>query len=98
TYANKGVGFPEDGFLKAVETVAGSDFHEIYDALVQSRRDLDYNRYLKQAGLVAAVQLQPGTICVGLEFDPRDGNFPPVRRDVPDSPAARARLGSCDLL
>ena len=30
TYANKGVGFPEDGFLKAVETVAGSDFHEFY--------------------------------------------------------------------
>jgi predicted metalloprotease with PDZ domain len=98
TYANKGVGFPEDGFLKAVETVAGSDFHELYEALVQSRRDLDYNRYLKQAGLVAQVQLQPGTIYVGLEFEPGEGSFPRVRRVVPNSPAERAKVDSGDLL
>jgi len=98
TYANKGVGFPEDGFLKAVETVVGSDFHELYEALVQSRRDLDYNRYLKQAGLVAQVQLQPGTIYVGLEFEPGEGSFPRVRRVVPSSPADRAKVDSGDLL
>ena len=98
TYANKGVGFPEDGFLRAVETVAGSDFHELYEALVQSRRDLDYNRYLKQAGLVAQVQLQPGSIYVGLEFEPGEGSFPRVRRVVPNSPAERAKVDSGDLL
>jgi predicted metalloprotease with PDZ domain len=98
TYANKGVGFPEDGFLKVVETVAGSDFHEFYEALVQSRKDLDYNRYLKQAGLVAQVQLQPGTIYVGLEFETGEGSFPRVRRVVPNSPADRAKVDSGDLL
>src|SRR5438477_4517240 len=50
-YANKGVGFPDDEFLKAVETVAGSDFNEFYQTAVQSHQELDYNRYLKQAGL-----------------------------------------------
>src|SRR5262249_61907518 len=57
TYANKGVGIPEDGFLNAVEAVAGSDFHEFFEATIQSRRDLDYNRYLKQAVLVSQLQL-----------------------------------------
>src|SRR5262245_13533209 len=98
TYANRGVGFPEDGFLKAVEVVAGSDFHEFFEATIQSRRDLDYNRYLKQAGLVAQVQLQPGSIYLGIDFDPGEGNFPRIRRVMPNSPAERAKLDAGDLL
>src|SRR5262245_4642601 len=74
TYANKGIGFPEDGFLKAVETVAGSDFHELYETLVQGRKNLDYNLNLKQPGLLAQLQLQPETIYVGLEFEPVEGS------------------------
>jgi len=98
TYANKGIGFPEDGFVKAVEAVAGSDFHEFFDATIQSRRDLDYNRYLKQAGLVAQVQLQPASIYLGIDFDPGEGSFPRVRRVVSNSPAERAKLDAGDLL
>src|SRR5262249_20809228 len=98
TYANKGIGFPEDGFLKAVEAVAGSDFHEFFEVTIQSRRDLDYNRYLKQAGLVAQVQLQPGSIYLGIDFDPGEGNFPRIRRVQPNSPAERAKLDAGDLL
>src|SRR5262249_28231643 len=92
TYANKGIGLPEDGFLKAVEQVAGSDFGEFYHASVQSRQELDYNRYLKQAGLSAEVQLQPGSIYVGIEFESGEANLPRVKRVVPNSPAERARL------
>src|SRR5262245_48740978 len=73
-YAAKGIGFPEDGFLKAVETVAGSDFHELYETLVQGRKNLDYNLNLKQPGLLAQLQLQPETIYVGLEFEPVEGS------------------------
>jgi predicted metalloprotease with PDZ domain len=98
TYANKGTGFPEDGFLKAVETVSGSDFHEFYETAVQSRQELDYNRYLRQAGLSAEVQLQPGTIYVGIAFEPGEGNLPRVTRVVPNSPAERSRLDIGDLL
>jgi predicted metalloprotease with PDZ domain len=97
-YANKGMGFPEDGFLKAVETVAGSDFHEFYQAAAQSHQELDYNRYLKQAGLSVEVQLQPGAIYLGIEFEPGDGNLPRVKRVVPNSPAERAKLDAGDLL
>jgi predicted metalloprotease with PDZ domain len=96
TYANKGIGFPEDGFLKAVEAVAGSDFHEFYQAAVQSRQELDYNRYLKQAGLSTSTQRQPGTIYFGIEFEA--GNTPRIKRIVPNSPAERAKLDAGDLL
>jgi predicted metalloprotease with PDZ domain len=97
-YADKGIGFPEDGFLKAIEAVTGSDFHEFYEAAAQSHQELDYNRYLKQAGLSVNVQLQPGTIYLGIDFDSGEGNLPRVRRVVPSSPAERAKLDAGDLL
>jgi predicted metalloprotease with PDZ domain len=97
-YANKGIGFPEDGFLKAVETVAGSDFHEFYETAAQSHEELDYNRYLRQAGLTVDVQLQPGTIYLGVEFESAEGGVPRVKRVAPNSPAERARLDAGDLL
>jgi len=97
-YADKGVGFPEDGFLKAVETVAGSDFHEFYQAAVQSRQELDYNRYVKQAGLSADVQLQPATIYVGIEFESGDAGLLRVRRVAPNSPAERAKIDAGDIV
>jgi len=97
-YANKGIGFPEDGFLSAVETVVGSDFHEFYDALARSHQEVDYNRYLKQAGLAAEVQLQPGSIYVGIEFESSEGSLPRIKRVVPNSPAERAKLDTGDVL
>ena len=97
-YANKGVGFPEDGFLGAVESVAGSDFHEFYQINIQGRQELDYNRYLQQAGLSIEVVRQPASIYAGLEFDRADGNQVRVRRVLPNSPAERARLDAGDIL
>jgi predicted metalloprotease with PDZ domain len=97
-YADKGVGFPEDGFLKAIEAVSASDFHEFYEAVAQSHQELDYNRYLKQAGLTVNVQLQPGTIYFGIDFEFAEGGLPRVRRVAPNSPAERAKLDSGDLL
>ena len=97
-YANKGIGFPEDGFLKAIEAVAGSDFHEFYHTAAQSHDLLDYNRYLKQAGLSAEVSLQPASIYLGVEFDQAESNLIRIRRVVANSPAERAKLDIGDLL
>jgi predicted metalloprotease with PDZ domain len=98
TYADKGIGFPEDGFLEAIEAVAGSDFQEFYQHAVQSRQELDYNRYLRQAGLSAEVQLQPATIYAGIAFEAGEGNLPRITRVMPNSPAERAMLDVGDLL
>jgi predicted metalloprotease with PDZ domain len=98
TYANKGVGFPEDGFLKAVETVAGSDFHEFFQTVVQSREELDYNRYVKQAGLAVDTSLQPASIYLGIQFEQAEPNFVRVKRVLADSPAELAKLDAGDVL
>ncbi len=98
TYATKGIGFPEDGFLKAVETVAGSDFHEFYHTVAQSHEQLDYNRYLRQAGLTVEVSLQPASIYLGIEFEQGESNSVRIRRVVANSPAERAKLDAGDLL
>ncbi len=98
TYANKGVGFPEDGFLRAVETVAGSDFHEFFQKMVESRDEPDYNRYLKQAGLSVEVSPQPASIYLGIEFEQAESNLPRVKRVVATSPAEQATLDVGDIL
>jgi predicted metalloprotease with PDZ domain len=97
-YGSKGMGFPEDGFVKAIEAVAGSDFGEFYQAVVQSRQELDYNRYIRQAGLSIEVVKQPASMYVGIEFERADGNTVRVRRVMPNSPAERARLDAGDIL
>jgi predicted metalloprotease with PDZ domain len=98
TYANKGIGFPEDGFLKAVEAVAGSDFHEFFQTVVQGRDDLDYNRYVKQAGLAVDTSLQPASMYLGIQFERADPNFVRVTRVIANSPAEQAKLDAGDLL
>jgi predicted metalloprotease with PDZ domain len=97
TYANNGVGFPEDGFLKAVETVAGSDFHEFYERAVQSREELDYNRYVKQVGLSVDTSLQPASIYLGIQFE-QEPNLVRVKRVLENSPAEQAKLDAGDVL
>jgi predicted metalloprotease with PDZ domain len=66
--------------------------------VAQSHRELDYNRYLKQAGLSVDVQLQPGTIYIGVQLDVGEGNLPRVSRVIPNTPAERAKLDAGDLL
>src|SRR5262249_42163991 len=39
-YADKGIGYPEDGFLQAVETVSGSEFDDFFAANIQGRREV----------------------------------------------------------
>ena len=97
-YATKGIGIPEDGFLNALEAVAGSDFDEFYYATAQSRDELDYNRYLKQAGLMIEVFKQPATMYLGITYDQGEGGLPRITRVMPNSPAERSRLDVGDHL
>lgn len=98
TYADKGVGFPEGGFLKAVQTVAGSDFEEFFEMNARSRQELNYNRYLQHAGLTIEVRRQPPDIWVGIEFERAETGSPRIRRTLPDSPARKAGLDAGDVL
>jgi predicted metalloprotease with PDZ domain len=98
TYADKGIGFPEDGFLKAVEAVAASDFKEFFQINVQGHKELDYDRYLKAAGWQISIARQPGTIYAGVEYERNDAGLAQVRHVVPGSPAEKAMLDTNDVL
>ena len=97
-FANKGIGFPEDGFLEALNTVAGSDFQEFYSRVVQSRLELDYNRYLSQAGLQVETQREPSSLYMGVAVEEAEGGLARISRVIPASPAADAGFDSGDVL
>jgi len=97
-YADKGIGYPEDGFLKAVEAVTGSDFHDFFATNIEGHREIDYNRYFAQAGLTVRSEKQAPTIYIGVEFDRADGNLPRIKRIVAGSPAEKAKLDVGDVL
>ena len=98
TYADKGIGFPEEGFLEALNSVSGSDFGEFYAATVQQSSDLDYNRYARQAGIQVRPQRQPSSLYMGVEVDEAEGNLARISRVLPDSPAQEAGFNRGDLL
>ncbi len=97
-YGAKGVGFPEDAFLEALNSVAGTDFGEIYTHLVQSRAELNYDRYIGQAGLQIQAERQPSALFMGVQVEEADGNTAQVVRVIQDSPAERAGVDDEDIL
>jgi predicted metalloprotease with PDZ domain len=98
TYANQGVGVPEDGFRTALNTVVESDFEEFYVSVVQSRRELDYTRYAGQAGLRVRPNRQLPTLYIGIQFVEVDGGLARISRVIPESPASAAGLDTGDIL
>ena len=97
-YAGKGIGFPEDGFREALSTVAGSDFDEVYFQLAQSRTELDYDRYVEQAGLRVRAEFQPSALYMGVQVTEGDGNSAEITRVIADSPAADAGFDAGDII
>ncbi len=98
TYADQGVGVPEDGFLTALNTVVGSDFEEFYASVVRSRMDLDYTRYAAQAGFRVRADRQLPTLYMGIQFVEVEGGLARISRVISDSPAAAAGLDTGDTL
>ncbi len=98
TYANQGVGVPEDGFLMALNTVVGSDFEQFYGSVIQSRTELDYTSYAAQAGFRVRADRQLPTLYMGIQFVEAEGGLARISRVIPDSPASAAGLDTGDIL
>src|SRR5262249_41831792 len=97
-YGDKGIGMPDDGVLRALDSVAGSGVSELYDRIVRSKEELDYTRILNSAGLRMDVSKQPSSIYFGFEFERSENNQVRLRRIAANSPAQRARLDAGDVL
>jgi predicted metalloprotease with PDZ domain len=50
-YARKGLGVPEDGFLRALDEVSGTSFKDLYAAYINTTGDIDWNAHLARAGM-----------------------------------------------
>lgn len=98
TWAARGLGIPEDGFLTALEAVSGTAFDEVYAELASSRGEPDYNRYLDAAGLELRSDRGPVSLYMGVRIEPAQQDRPRIVSVVPDSPAQLAGLARGDVL
>ncbi len=98
-YAQKDRGMPEDGMLRAINQVTGGDFTWFFDAHVDGVEEIDYNRFLKHAGLelVREVDKKSPKVWLGLSLR-GDENHARISNVVPESPAFEAGLDRDDLL
>lgn len=97
-YGAKGIGVPEDGIQKAVNTVAGSDFTGFFDKVVRGTMELDYNSSLQYGGLQVDFHRLESNIYFGVEWSRSDNNQVRIARVAANSPAERAELDAGDIL
>jgi predicted metalloprotease with PDZ domain len=98
THGAKDIGLSPEALTQAVQTATGIDPRDFFEHVVRGHNDLDYNRYLAAAGLMVSSNRAPGNIQIGVEFERIDGNQARVRRVLPGSAAAAARLDGGDIL
>ncbi len=96
-YAEKDRGVPEDGFERALETVAGSSFQPFFDAYVYGKEEIDYNAFLAHAGLVLEKDDAGQAPSIGFDVV-ADDEFARIRRVKPGSMAEKLGLSTDDLL
>ncbi len=99
TYAQKGVGFPEDGIQKACEVVTGSSFAEFFESYVTGVKELPYRESLDIAGVevVEGQTIDTAESLFGVTFggDEKQVTLAQVR---PDEAGFRAGLDKGDIL
>lgn len=92
-YYEQGRGYPEDGFQRAVEAVAGRPFDEFFARYVHGTEELPYDSTLAVVGLTARQEADPSrpAATLGLTARPEDGRLV-VGNVLPESPALEAGI------
>jgi len=99
TYAKQNRGVPEDGFQKAVQTVTNSSFEAFFANYVHGTEEMDYNRFLKYAGLELKMERDKKSPKVYLGISTSgDEKETKIRNVAPESPAFKAGLDRDDIL
>ncbi len=99
TYAKKGVGYPEDGIQKAVETITGADYKDFFNRYVYGLEELPYADYLNVVGLELAEVRTPGkpAVSLGVELS-GDEKQTVLSNVIPGEAAFKAGLDKGDIL
>ncbi|MFI5174884.1 MAG: M61 family metallopeptidase [Terriglobia bacterium] len=98
TYYLAGRGFREEDFLEMLNAVSSSDFSDFWKQNIASTAELDYNRYLKAAGLfLDAHHAQPSPYA-GISSKENSDHLVVIENVVPETPAARDGLSAGDSI
>jgi predicted metalloprotease with PDZ domain len=97
-YPERGRALGETDLAAAIERATGIAVEDFLDHAVRSRAELNYNKYLEPVGLQASVSRIPPTIQFGIEFERLETSQVRVRRVLPDSAAADAKVDAGDVL
>ena len=87
---------PENGFEAALETVVGSSFQPFFDAYVYGTQDINYNNYLRHAGLILEENVDEEAASLGVEITRSEDRFM-IRQVNPGSAAEKAGLSIDDV-
>jgi predicted metalloprotease with PDZ domain len=97
-YAERGRELPENSLPGVIETATGINVEEALNHLVRGRAELDYEQFLKPIGMTVAVTRIPPTIQFGIEFERLEASQVRVRRVLPGTAAAAAKIDAGDIL
>lgn len=98
-YYERGRGYPEDGFQRAIETVAGASFDDFFARYVYGVEEIPYAEHLSVVGLTARETTDASRPATTIGIMPRpSGNRIALDNVFPDSPALAAGLMRGDVL
>ena len=95
-YGKKGIGYEEDGILKAVNEVSGQDFTEFYNRYVRGTEEVPWNSIVQEAGL-AYEEGATKRAYLGVTTELSDNLLMVTKVDA-DSAAEKAGLKESDLI
>ncbi|MCS7080065.1 MAG: PDZ domain-containing protein [Chloracidobacterium sp.] len=99
TYAERGVGYPENGMQLAVEAVTGASYADFFARYVDGTAELPYGEYLAAVGLelVEARSPKQPKVSLGVELT-GDDKQTVIANVFPDEAGFRAGLDRGDIL
>lgn len=98
TYYLRGLGYQEEDFLKTLNELTGSDFSDFWNHNVASRVELDYNQYLKAAGLYLDAHHAAATPYAGIVTNTSADHQAVIQNVLPETPAALHGLSNGDII
>ncbi|MBZ5538410.1 MAG: PDZ domain-containing protein [Acidobacteriia bacterium] len=98
TYYLQGRAFREEDFLEALKTVSSTDFADFWKRNMATTAELDYNRYLKAAGLYLDAKRAQPVPYAGISTRENPDHLVVIDNVIPDTPAAHEGLSVGDII
>jgi predicted metalloprotease with PDZ domain len=98
TYYLQGRAFREEDFLEALNTVSSTDFTDFWKRNIATTAELDYNQYLKAAGLYLDAQHSEAVPYAGISSRENSDHLVVIENVVPETAASHDGLSTGDII